>query len=215
MMRKYFWLPSLLAAAYPFAALAAPQSLDEWPGGTFDESTDWVITELISDEVIASQHTEVGEVYDVVLDADGAIQSIIVHSNGNHADRGYREVEWPVDAYEPPDPTLSLTKSVEEFQQLDAAQSAEELIGEGEFSARDLLGMGVWVEGRPYAEIGNLVVSDGAQVVSAIIDPDGLDTPDYWIPTDLGWITTDWVIVVPYSQSAIEDIEPVSDVSTS
>lgn len=215
MMRRLLWLTPILAIAYPLTAVGAPADLSEWPGGSYDKNTDWVITQLLSDDVIASQHTEVGEVYDVLLDADGTIQSILIYSNGNHAERGYYQVDWPVKSFEPTDPTLSIAMSVEQFQQLETAQTADSLIGENQYGARELLGMGVWVDELAYAEVGNLVVNDNEQVVSAIIDPDGLDTPDYWIPTDLGWISADRVIVVPYSQSAIEGVEPVSSAPTS
>jgi sporulation protein YlmC with PRC-barrel domain len=194
----------LCAAALPFTAVAAPENLNDWQNQRSDPSTAWTMTQLLGDDVIAGENTEVGEVADVILDAQGSIQSLLVYSNGNQVERGFRTVEWPVKLFEPEDVLLSITQTPQEFGNQQTTRSPRELFNQNQLSASSLLGMGVQVGGSAYAEVEDLVVNDQGQVTSAIIDPDGLETDNYWIPTELGWVSPEWMLVVPYSQSNIE-----------
>ncbi|MFW3615257.1 PRC-barrel domain-containing protein [Billgrantia antri] len=194
----------LCVAALPLTALAAPGNLDDWQNQRSDSASTWTMRQLLGDDVIAGEKTEVGEVADVLLDAEGRVESLLVYSNGNEVNRGFRTVEWPVLRFEPSDVLLSIAQQPSEFGDQPVASSPQELIGEDQYSALSMLGMGVEVEGAAYAEVEDLVVNEQNQVTSAIVDPDGMDTDSYWIPTDLGWIDPEWIMIVPYSQSDIE-----------
>lgn len=194
----------LCAAALPLTAIAAPDNLDDWQNQRSDLSSTWTITQLLGDDVIAGEDTEVGEVADVMLDAEGNIQSLLVYSNGNQVEQGFRTVEWPVLLFEPNDVLLSIAQQPSEFGDQQVAGSPHELIGENQFSAVNILGMGVQVEDAAYAEVEDLVVNEQGQVTSAIIDPDGIDTDSYWIPTEIGWIDPEWVMILPYTRGDIE-----------
>ncbi len=78
-----------------------------------------------------------------------------------------------------------------------------------------MLGMSIQVEGSPYAEIEDLVLNEEGQVTSAVIDPDGMETVNYWIPTEIGWVNPDWVMVLPYSQIDIEKTDSYRSNSSS
>ncbi len=198
-------LPFTAMAALPFTAMAAaPENLSDWQNQRSDPSSTWTITQLLGDDVIAGENTEVGEVSDVIFDDQGTIQSLVVYSNGNQVERGFRTVEWPVEVFEPSDVLLSIGQQPPEFGDLQVTLSPAELFGQNQFSARAMLGMGVQVEGSPYAEIEDLVLNEQGQVTSAIIDPDGMETANYWIPTEIGWVNPDWIMVLPYPQSDIE-----------
>lgn len=203
-MTRLHRLIPLCAAALPFTAMAAPDNLSDWQAQRSDPTSTWTITQLLGDDVIAGKNTEVGEVADVLLDRQGNIQSLLIYSNGNQVERGFRTVEWPVKIFEPRDVLLSLGQQPSEFGKRQIARSPQKLYGQDQLSASAMLGMGVQVGGSPYAEVEDLIVNDQGQVTSAVIDPDGLDTDNYWIPTDLGWVNPEWVMVVPYSQEAIE-----------
>ncbi len=201
----------LCAAALPFTAMAAPENLNDWQNQRGDPSSTWTISELLGDDVIAGENTEVGEVTDVIFDDQGAIQSLVVYSNGNQVERGFRTVEWPVKVFEPSDVLLSIGQQPSEFGNQQVTLSPVELFDQNQFSARAMLGMGVQVEGSPYAEIEDLVLNEQGQVTSAVIDPDGMETANYWVPTDFGWINSDWLMILPYSQNDIEASDPYSD----
>ncbi|NYS62032.1 PRC-barrel domain-containing protein [Vreelandella salicampi] len=193
-----------LCAALPFTAMAAPENLSDWQNQRSDSASNWTITQLLGDDVIAGENTEVGEVTDVILDDQGNLQSLVIYSNGNAVERGFRTVEWPVKLFEPSDVLLSIGHQPSAFGDQQVTLSSVELFGQNQLSARAMLGMGVHVEGSPYAEIEDLILNDQGQVTSAVIDPDGMETDNYWIPTDFGWINEDWVMTMPYSQSDIE-----------
>ncbi|MCG7601590.1 PRC-barrel domain-containing protein [Halomonas sp. McH1-25] len=203
-MKHLHRLIPLCAAALPFAAMAAPEDLSDWQNQRGDPSASWAITQLLGDDVIAGENTEVGEVADVILDAQGNIQSLLVYSNGNAVERGFYTTEWPVKLFEPSDVLLSIDQQPEEFADQQHSTSPQQFFNEDQYSASSILGMGVQVEESAYAEVEDLVVNDQGQVTSAIIDPDGMDTDNYWVPTDLGWVNPAWILVVPYSQSDIE-----------
>ena len=203
-MKQLHRLIPLCAAALPLTAMAAPENLSDWQNQRSDPSTAWTITQLLGDDVIAGENTEVGEVADVILDAQGNIQSLLVYSNGNAVERGFYTTEWPVKLFEPTDVLLSIDQQPSEFGNQQSTLSPQELFGQNQFSASAMLGMGVQVEDSAYAEIEDLVVNDQGQVTSAIIDPDGMETDNYWIPTEMGWVNPDWILVLPYSQSDIE-----------
>ncbi len=203
-MKRLHRLIPLCAAALPFTAMAAPDNLSDWQNQRSDSSSTWTITQLLGDDVIAGENTEVGEVADVILDRQGNIQSLLVYSNGNQVERGFRTVEWPVKVFEPDDVLLSIDQQPAKFGNRQATRSPQTLYDKNQLSASAMLGMGVQVEDSPYAEVEDLVVNDQGQVTSAIIDPDGMDTDNYWLPTDLGWVNPEWVMVMPYSQSDIE-----------
>lgn len=202
---------TLCAAALPLTAVAAPDNLDDWQDQRSDPASTWTMTQLLGDDVIAGEDTEVGEVADVFLDAEGNVESLLVYSNGNEVERGFRTVDWPVLLFEPSDVLLSIAQQPSEFGDQPVASSPQELIDEDQYSAVSMLGMGVEVEGSAYAEVEDLVMNEQDQVTSAIIDPDGMDTDNYWIPTDFGWIDPEWVMVVPYSQSDIEQAGTYQD----
>lgn len=210
MTRLHRLLP-LCLATLSLPAMAAPQSLDDWRDQRPDSVDTWTLSQLIGDDVIAGENSEVGEVDDVILDTDGNIQSLVVYSNGNHAERGYRQVDWPVEVFEPFDPTLSIAEKPDAFAKQQVQDSAAALAGDEQFLASRLLGMGVQVEGAPYAEVEGLIVDADDQVSSVVIDPDGLDTADYWIPTDLGWINPEWAMIVPYGKSEVESAGSYQD----
>ncbi|MHB0776087.1 PRC-barrel domain-containing protein [Halomonas sp. WWR20] len=207
-MRGGRGLIPLCLAALPLAAEAAPETLENWQSEKDASQAAWTISQLLGDDVIAGENTEVGEVTDVVLDKEGNITSIIVHSNGNQVERGYRKVEWPVKLFEPSDVLLSIAQQPSEFGKLEHSDSPQGLIGEDMFSADSVLGMSVQVEGLPYGEVEDLGIDEQGQVTSAIIDPDGVETPDYWIPSEMGWISPEWILVIPYTQSEIEQTTP-------
>ncbi|MBS9405536.1 PRC-barrel domain-containing protein [Halomonas sp. TRM85114] len=201
----------LCIAALPLTAMAAPENLSDWQDQRGDPSSTWTISQLLGDDVIAGENTEVGEVTDVIFDDQGTIQSLVVYSNGNAVERGFRTVEWPVKVFEPSDVLLSIGQQPSEFGNQQVTHSPVEFFGQNQFSARTMLGMGVQVEGSPYAEIEDLVLNEQGQVTSAVIDPDGMETANYWLPTDIGWINEDWVMILPYSQSDIEQSDSYSD----
>ncbi len=214
MAHLYRLLP-LCAAALPFTAMAAPENLSDWQNQRGDPSSTWTITQLLGDDVIAGENTEVGEVADVIFDDQGIIQSLIVYSNGNQVERGFRIVEWPVEVFEPSDVLLSIRQQPSEFGNQQVTLSPDELFGQNQFSASDMLGMSVQVEGSPYAEIEDLVLNEEGQVTSAVIDPDGMETVNYWIPAEIGWVNPDWVMVLPYSQIDIEKTDSYRSNSSS
>lgn len=194
----------LFAVALPFTTMAAPENLTDWENQRSDHASSWTINQLLGDDVIAGENTEVGEVTDVIFDDQGNLQSLVIYSNGNAVARGFRTVEWPVKLFEPSDVLLSIGQQPSEFGNQQATLSPEELFGQNQFSARALLGMGVHVDGSPYAEIEDLVMNEQGQATSAVIDPDGMEVANYWVPTDFGWINADWAMIMPYSQSDIE-----------
>ncbi|MEH6641671.1 hypothetical protein [Vreelandella glaciei] len=205
-MDYLYRLIPLYVTVLPLTAMAAPENLSDWQNQRSDPDTTWTITQLLGDEVIAGENTDtgVGKVADVILDDQGNIQSLLVYSNGNQVERGFRTVEWPVKLFEPSDVLLSIRHQPSEFGNLQVTLSPEELFGQNQFSASSILGMGVHVEGLPYAEIEDLVLNDQGQVTSAVIDPDGMETASYWVPTEFGWINPDWTMVLPYPKSDIE-----------
>lgn len=211
MVNQYRWIPlcavSLPFTILPFMAMAAPENLSDWQNQRSDPSSTWTITQLLGDDVIAGENTEVGEVADVIFDDQGTIQSLVVYSNGNQVERGFRTVEWPVEVFEPSDVLLSIGQQPSEFGDQQATLSPVELFGQNQFSARTMLGMGVQVEGSPYAEIEDLVLDEQGQLTSAIIGTDGIDATNYWVPTEIGWVNPDWIMVLPYSQSDIEQTD--------
>ncbi|GAB2793723.1 hypothetical protein GCM10027040_20080 [Halomonas shantousis] len=207
-MKSGYRLIPLCLAALPLTAWAAPETLENWQDEKNASQPAWMISQLLGDDVIAGENTEVGEVTDVVLDEEGNVTSIIVYSNGNQVERGYREVSWPVKLFEPSDVLLSIAQQPSAFGELEHSETPQELIGEDRFSADSILGMSVQVEDKPYGEVEDLGIDEQGQVTSAVIDPDGLETSDYWIPSDMGWISPEWILVIPYTQSEIEQTAP-------
>ena len=202
-MKRAGSLSGLILAALPAAALAAPDSLDQWHTSTGTDHT-WPISALMGDDVIAGSNTEVGNVTDVVLGDQGRIMSLIVHSNGNAVDAGYYQVEWPVKLFEPGDVLLSIDATPETFAQMTRLDSPADAVADHHYLASQLLGMGVEVEGNAWEEIENLIVSGDQRINSIVIAKDGADSADYWIPASPGWINAQQVMVVPYAQADIE-----------
>ncbi|MEC9482265.1 MAG: PRC-barrel domain-containing protein [Halomonas sp.] len=208
-MKMTHRLIPVLAAALPLTAMAAPQNLSNWQGGQINEA--WTLSQLLGDDVIAEQDTEVGEVVDVLFNEQGQIDSIIVYSNGNNVSPGYRRIDWPVDVFEPTDPLLSINQPPSAFGNLQSFESISALADAGGlyslYSGESMVGMGVRTGNSPYGEVEDIVIAND-RITSTVVDPDGRDTVNYRIPSELGWIGSDWVLVVPYSQSEIEQTRP-------
>ncbi|CAM4239206.1 PRC-barrel domain-containing protein [Vreelandella rituensis] len=169
----------LFAAALPFTAMAAPENLNDWENQRSDPASSWTINQLLGDDVIAGENTKVGEVTDVIFDDQDNLQSLVIYSNGNAVARGFRTVEWPVKLFEPSDVLLSIGQQPSEFGNQQVTLSPAELFGQNQFSARAMLGMGVHIDGSPYAEIEDLVMHEQGQATSAVIDPGGMETTNY------------------------------------
>ncbi|SFU65465.1 PRC-barrel domain-containing protein [Halomonas korlensis] len=203
-MINQYRLIILCIGALPFTVMAAPENLSDWQDQRSDPSSTWTITQLLGDDVIAGEDTEVGEVADVIFDDQGNIQSLVIYSNGNQVERGFRTIEWPVEVFEPSDVLLSIGQQPSEFGDQQVTLSPGELFSQNQVSARAMLGMGVQVEGSPYAEVEDLILNEQGELTSAVIGTDGIEATNYWLPTELGWVTPDWIMVLPYSQSDIE-----------
>lgn len=196
---------ALALLAFAGAAGAEPKPLAEWDDDVLVD--DWRISQVLASEALTRTHDPMGQVYDVLIDESGYIESLIVRrkptSDGTRmwkTDEGflYYEVDWTDVDFNPSLAEAVLDKSRREIQLLPHREDASGFQSDGEYEASRLLDMPVHANDvAAYGKIDDLLFSRTVyQLTAFIVDLGGEGTHLLAVPADMD--------AVDYPESLIE-----------
>lgn len=171
------------------------RAIDSW---TYDDiyADGWSVDEMLDDvEVVGADGEEIGDVENVMFDAEGKILAVIAEVGG-FWDIGDTHVSVPWDQVEVGDGSIAVPvteENVEEFSIFgeggfyheEAAQDVQQVdddltAGAGVFKATDLIGDYAYLTGgERYGYVDDVVVREGA-IEAVVIDAGAYGTPGYY-----------------------------------
>lgn len=170
---------------------------------------DWRASAVLGGDVFTRNGREIGDVTDLIFNAQGYITTVIVRADRSVVESGdaYYPVRWGNVDFDPNARAITVDRTLSSIRDLPSRASAAAVTPTGDHRASRLIGLAAALDDRaPYGEVDDLLIDAGAGRLSALlIEPDGRDAAQIAVPAHMAWIDSDTATVeLPFRLEVID-----------